>query len=164
MYTKKICHIKVLLNFPYFVDTTERGDGGWKQAQRQGENRVTLRISLLCDTRFHFGFPWILGLRVGHRQRERERESCCTDTFWWWFRELFLGTESQTEGRNHKHDKQPQTIACPLKHDENGRSSNAWQLETGFIKCLLFFFLDWFLFSAAPTCFVCLLLQAGQMP
>jgi hypothetical protein len=33
-----------------------------------------LGITLFCDTRFHFGFPWILGLRVGHWQRERERE------------------------------------------------------------------------------------------
>jgi hypothetical protein len=27
--------------FPYFVNTTERGDRGWKEAQRQGEDRVT---------------------------------------------------------------------------------------------------------------------------
>jgi hypothetical protein len=25
-----------LINFHYFADTTERGDRGWKQAQRQG--------------------------------------------------------------------------------------------------------------------------------
>ncbi len=29
-------------------DTTERGDRGWKEAQREGENRVTLRITLWC--------------------------------------------------------------------------------------------------------------------
>jgi hypothetical protein len=29
----------------YFADTTERGDRGWKEAQRQGEERVTLRIN-----------------------------------------------------------------------------------------------------------------------
>ncbi len=31
----------------YFADTTERGDRGWKEAQRQGEARVTLGITLL---------------------------------------------------------------------------------------------------------------------
>ncbi len=36
-----------LINFPYFVDTTERGDKGWKQAQRQDEDRVTFHITLL---------------------------------------------------------------------------------------------------------------------
>jgi hypothetical protein len=30
-----------LIKFPYFVDATERGDGGWKQAQRQGEDWIT---------------------------------------------------------------------------------------------------------------------------
>ncbi len=36
------------MEFHYFADTTERADrGGWKQAQRQGEDRMTLRISLL---------------------------------------------------------------------------------------------------------------------
>jgi hypothetical protein len=34
---------------PYFTDTTERGVRGWKEAQREGEDKVTLRISL---------FPW----------------------------------------------------------------------------------------------------------
>ncbi len=28
------------------MDTTERGDRGWKQAQRHGEDRVTLQIIL----------------------------------------------------------------------------------------------------------------------
>jgi hypothetical protein len=38
-----------LIKFPYFADTTERGDKGWKEAQIQGEeNRVTLRITLIC--------------------------------------------------------------------------------------------------------------------
>jgi len=36
-----------LIKCPYFADTTERGDGGWKEAQTQGEDRVTLRITLL---------------------------------------------------------------------------------------------------------------------
>jgi hypothetical protein len=31
----------------YFADTTERGDMGWKEAQRQGEDRVTLQMTLL---------------------------------------------------------------------------------------------------------------------
>jgi hypothetical protein len=31
----------------YFADTTEREDRGRKEAQRQGEDRVTLRITLL---------------------------------------------------------------------------------------------------------------------
>jgi hypothetical protein len=32
-----------LIKFPYFTDTTKRGVRGWKEAQRQGEDRVTLR-------------------------------------------------------------------------------------------------------------------------
>jgi hypothetical protein len=36
-----------LIKFPYFVDTIEREDRRWKQAQRQGEDRVTLVITLL---------------------------------------------------------------------------------------------------------------------
>jgi hypothetical protein len=32
------------IKFPYYADTTEKGDRGWKQAQRQGEDTVTLGI------------------------------------------------------------------------------------------------------------------------
>ncbi len=35
-----------ILKCLYFADTTERGNRGWKEAQREGENRVTLRITL----------------------------------------------------------------------------------------------------------------------
>jgi hypothetical protein len=35
-----------LINFPYFADTTERGDRGWKEAQIQGADRVTLWTTL----------------------------------------------------------------------------------------------------------------------
>jgi len=40
-----------LIKCPYFVDTTERGERGWKRAQRQGEDRVTLQITLMCHWR-----------------------------------------------------------------------------------------------------------------
>jgi hypothetical protein len=36
-----------LLKFPYFADITERRDRGWKQAQREGEERVILQITLI---------------------------------------------------------------------------------------------------------------------
>ncbi len=36
-----------LIECLYFVDTTERGDRGWKEAQRQGEDRVILWITLI---------------------------------------------------------------------------------------------------------------------
>jgi hypothetical protein len=38
-----------LLKCLYFGDTTERfpGDSGWKEAQRQGEDRITLQITLI---------------------------------------------------------------------------------------------------------------------
>jgi hypothetical protein len=36
-----------LIKIPYFADTTERGDRWWKEAQRQGEDRVTLEITLM---------------------------------------------------------------------------------------------------------------------
>jgi hypothetical protein len=60
---------------------------------------------------------------------------------------LFWGTESQSEGRNHKYDKQPQTIASPWNMMDMAEAAPMpGKLETGFIKCLLFFFLDWFCF------------------
>jgi len=34
-----------LIKFPYFADTTERGYRGCNEAQRQGEDRVTLQIT-----------------------------------------------------------------------------------------------------------------------
>jgi hypothetical protein len=34
------------------LDTTKRGVRGWKEVQRQGEDRVTLCISLLCPQNF----------------------------------------------------------------------------------------------------------------
>jgi hypothetical protein len=34
-----------LIKCPYFANTTEREDGGWKDTQRQGEDRVTLPIT-----------------------------------------------------------------------------------------------------------------------
>jgi hypothetical protein len=36
-----------LLKCLYFADTTKRWDRGWKEAQRQGEDRVTLPITLI---------------------------------------------------------------------------------------------------------------------
>jgi hypothetical protein len=36
-----------LVKFHYFADTTERGDRGWKQAQRPGEELVTLLVTLI---------------------------------------------------------------------------------------------------------------------
>jgi hypothetical protein len=49
----------------YFADTTESGDRGWKEAQRQGEDRVTLLITLLCG-----GFAHPLKIRAGFYARE----------------------------------------------------------------------------------------------
>ncbi len=37
-----------LLKCLYSANTTERGDRRWKEAQRRGEERVTLRITLKC--------------------------------------------------------------------------------------------------------------------
>jgi hypothetical protein len=36
-----------LIKLPYFVDLTQRGDRGSKEAQRQGEERITLRKTLM---------------------------------------------------------------------------------------------------------------------
>jgi hypothetical protein len=36
-----------LIKFPYFADIIERGDIGWKQAQREGEERVILQITII---------------------------------------------------------------------------------------------------------------------
>jgi hypothetical protein len=35
------------IKLPYFADLTQREDRGWKEAQRQGEDRVTLMKTLL---------------------------------------------------------------------------------------------------------------------
>ncbi len=40
----------------YFADTNERGDRGWKEAQRQGEEGVTLRITLMCNWYLQIAF------------------------------------------------------------------------------------------------------------
>jgi hypothetical protein len=34
------CSYPDLIKFPYFADLIQRGDRGWKEAQRQGEDRV----------------------------------------------------------------------------------------------------------------------------
>jgi hypothetical protein len=39
-----------LLKYFHFMETTERGVRGWKEAQTQGEDRVILRITLLYFT------------------------------------------------------------------------------------------------------------------
>jgi hypothetical protein len=36
-----------LIKLPYFAYLTQRGDMGWKEAQRQGEDRMTLKKTLL---------------------------------------------------------------------------------------------------------------------
>ncbi len=38
-----------LIKCPYFADTTERRDRGWKESQRKGEDRVTLRITRISE-------------------------------------------------------------------------------------------------------------------
>jgi hypothetical protein len=58
-----------LIKFPYFADTTEREkDRGWKPAQRQGEDRVTLEITLLA----------LVGLCP---HRDRDRDYCIESNF-----------------------------------------------------------------------------------
>ncbi len=41
--------VDVTLKFHYFVDVTQTGDRGWKEAQRQGEDRVTLAKALITN-------------------------------------------------------------------------------------------------------------------
>jgi hypothetical protein len=40
------------MKLPYFVDLTQRGDTGWKEAQNEGEDRVTFKensiMSMFC--------------------------------------------------------------------------------------------------------------------
>ncbi len=36
-----------LIKFPYFADTTERGDRGWKHAQRQGDFADNFNVDLV---------------------------------------------------------------------------------------------------------------------
>jgi hypothetical protein len=46
-------HIEILIKFPYFADTSKRGDRAWKQAQRQPEDRVTtIWVALICNMFF----------------------------------------------------------------------------------------------------------------
>jgi hypothetical protein len=46
---------EILIKFPYFMDTTKRGVKGWKEDQRQGEDRMNLQISLL----YRFDSLWV---------------------------------------------------------------------------------------------------------
>ncbi len=47
-----------IVKFPYFADTTERGDRGWKEAQRQGEERVTLGLTLMISPKSLYYQNW----------------------------------------------------------------------------------------------------------
>jgi hypothetical protein len=38
-----------LIKFPYFADTTERGDSEWKQRGQQVQERMTLRMTLMYN-------------------------------------------------------------------------------------------------------------------
>jgi len=38
------------VKFPYFVNTTETWDRGWKQAQIEAEDRVSLRLTLISTS------------------------------------------------------------------------------------------------------------------
>jgi hypothetical protein len=56
-------HTQDLIKFPYFTDNTESGVWWWKEAQTQGEDMVTLRISLLIGFLYglySFNFIWYL--------------------------------------------------------------------------------------------------------
>jgi hypothetical protein len=48
-----------ILRFPYFTDTTKRGVRRWKTGWRQGEDRVTLRISLMRNFSLNITCIWI---------------------------------------------------------------------------------------------------------
>jgi hypothetical protein len=41
-----------LIKLPYFAYLIQRGDRGWKEAQGQGEDRMTLRSPKHCITTF----------------------------------------------------------------------------------------------------------------
>jgi hypothetical protein len=64
-----------LIKCPYFADSTERGDRGWKEAQRQGEDRVSLWITLLWDgcriwlLEGHSTYAWALWVPSGARHQ-----------------------------------------------------------------------------------------------
>jgi hypothetical protein len=69
------------MNRPYFVDSTEReGIGGWKEAQRQGEDKVTFTDNSIVGYAFFifhtnaccppvFNWQWLIP------SAERERVS-----------------------------------------------------------------------------------------
>jgi len=45
-------HTQIEIKLLYFAaDVTQRGHRGWKAAQRQGEDRVTLKRTLICELR-----------------------------------------------------------------------------------------------------------------
>jgi hypothetical protein len=50
-----------LIKLPYFADLTQRGDRGRKEAQRQGEDRMTLRKTLITRT----GLTTVLPIKGG---------------------------------------------------------------------------------------------------
>ncbi len=59
-----------LLKCLYFADTTEWGDRGWKEGQRQGEDRVTLHITLISHVQISRFLGEIWQLR-GYKKRKK---------------------------------------------------------------------------------------------
>jgi hypothetical protein len=104
------------IKFPYFADLTQRGDRGWKEAQRQGEDRVTLQKTLLVQDLPELastspvprqflmlqGQNHIWGLLISFFLRSFTQPlKCCgrLNSYAGLFRKLLLKTSSQKQNR-----------------------------------------------------------------
>jgi hypothetical protein len=68
-----------LVKFPYLANLSQRGDKGWKEAQRQGEDRVTLRKTLCVCIFIAKIFEMKRGRFRQHKQKDRHHYVYYTD-------------------------------------------------------------------------------------
>jgi len=91
----------------YFEDTTERGYRGWKEAQIQGEDRVTVRITLLYKN-FFLKLHNLLILEVLSQDPQSALHPCAME-----FLSLlpkFRLHKLRQEPTQQQHKKEPQTL------------------------------------------------------
>jgi hypothetical protein len=72
-----------LIKFSHFADTTERGDRGWKQAQRHSEDRLILLILVTLKSARPMLEFWATILVSSMKQlgRQLRKEGCVSDEF-----------------------------------------------------------------------------------
>ncbi len=144
-----------LIKFPYFADISERGDRGWKNAQRQGEDKVTLLIILFnrsfCQYRWKMHvlktFAWTITL--GKHKNRTTFNVAQIQKFLFFFFQIVWGSRS---GNHHiaKFGYTSDSKAKKKRKKRKGILVTCWKLLS---KCdnFRFFFIkvwqNWDIFS-----------------